>query len=333
MDRMNRMDRMQQMGLMQQMGRMHVRDSTGGAGTGSHPGRRAVLGIGAGAALAAALPGAAHASTGRGAGLPGRLSDLEQEYSARLGIFAHDTGTGRTVAYRADEHFPICSVFKTLAVSAVLRDLDRDGEYLARRIHYTAKYVTDSGYAPVTGTEENVAAGMTVEELCAAAVSRSDNGAANLLMRELGGPTAITRFARSVGDATTRLDRWEPELNTAEPWRTTDITSPREIGRTYARLVLGRALPAQDRTRLTGWLIANTTNIERFRAGLPADWVLADKTGGGSAYGVANDVGVVWPPGRPPLVLAVLSTKYAPEGPTDNPLVSRAAALVADELT
>ncbi|WP_371584160.1 class A beta-lactamase [Streptomyces sp. NBC_01314] len=277
--------------------------------------------------------GTAHASAPGDAGLSRQLGELEREYSARLGILAHDTATGRTVAYRADERFPVCSVFKTLAAGAVLRDLDRDGAYLAKRIHYTKEYVTAAGYCPVTGTDENVAAGLTVGELCAATVSHSDNGAANLLLRELGGPTAITRFCRSLGDRTTRLDRWEPELNSAEPWRETDTTTPRAIGGTYARLILGRALPDADRELLTGWLIANTTNVQRFRAGLPADWTLADKTGGGAPYGVANDVGVVWPPRRPPLVLSVLSTKYAPEGPTDNPLVARAAGLVAGALT
>jgi len=300
--------------------------------TAPRPGRRAVLALGAGAALAAAVPTTAHASTTGGTGLSGQLGDLERQYGARLGVFAHDTATGRSVAHRADEVFPMCSVFKTLAAAAVLRDLDRDGEFLARRIHYTKEYVTAAGYAPVTGTDENVAGGLTVEELCAAAVSQSDNGAGNLLLRELGGPTAITRFSRSLGDRTTRLDRWEPELNTAEPWRETDITSPRAIGKTYARLVIGGALAPEDRARLTGWLIANTTNTARFRAGLPG-WTLADKTGGGAPYGVANDVGVVWPPGRPPIVLSVLSTKYAPEGPTDNPLVARAAELEAAELT
>ncbi|MGX7761455.1 class A beta-lactamase [Streptomyces angustmyceticus] len=301
--------------------------------TGSRRSRRAVLALGAGTALAAALPATAHAATPGRRALVGQLRDLEQEYAARLGVFAYDTATGRTVDYRADERFAMCSVFKGLAAAAVLRDLDHHGEFLARRIRYTEKYVTDAGYAPVTGKPENVARGMTVEDLCAAAVSQSDNGAGNLLLRELGGPTAITRFCRSVGDSTTRLDRWEPELNTAEPWRTTDLTTPRAIGRTYARLVVGDALPAGDRSRLTGWLVANTTNGERFRAGLPADWRLADKTGGGSQYGVANDVGVVWPPGRPPLVLAVLSTKYDPKGPTDNPLVARTAALVGAALT
>jgi beta-lactamase class A len=236
------------------------------------------------------------------------------------------------VRYRADETFPLCSVFKTLAAGAVLRDLDRDGEFLAKRVHYTQKQADDSGYAPVTGLPENVAGGMTVGELCAAALGESDNCAANLLLSELGGPTAVTRFCRSLGDDTTRLDRWEPDLNSAEPWRETDLTTPHAIGRTYARLLLGRALPEADRERLTGWMVANTTNTERFRAGLPKDWILADKTGGGSSYGVANDVGVVWPPVRPPLVLAILSTTLDPAGPANSPLVAKAAAAVAEAL-
>ncbi|MER5428488.1 class A beta-lactamase [Streptomyces sp. NPDC002588] len=294
--------------------------------------RRAVSLLTFGAAAALGSPGPARASAPGPVDLSGALAALEQEYAARLGVFAHDTATGRTVTYRADERFPLCSVFKTLAAAAVLRDLDHDGEYLARRIHYTREFVTAAGYTPVTGTDENIASGLTVEELCAAAVSESDNGAGNLLLRELGGPTAISRFCRSLGDPTTRLDRWEPDLNSAEPWRETDVTSPRAIGRTYARLVLGRALPDEDRERLTGWLIANTTDVQRFRAGLPTDWTLADKTGGGS-YGVANDVGIVWPPTRPPLILSVLSTKHVPEGPTDNPLVARTATLLAAALT
>lgn len=237
------------------------------------------------------------------------------------------------MAYRADERFPICSVFKTLAAAAVLRDLDRDGEFLARRIRYTAEEAEQSGYAEVTGRPENLANGMTVEALCAAAVSASDNLAANLLLRELGGPRAITRFSRSIGDRTTGLERWEPELNSAEPWRTTDTTSPRAIGKTYGRLLLGEVLGPRDREKLTGWLLANTTNTERFRAGLGPDWILADKTGGGHEYGVANDVGVVRAPDGPPIVMAVLTTKPgSPLGPRDNALVAKTAALLGQTL-
>jgi beta-lactamase class A len=277
------------------------------------------------------MSGSAHASALGESEISRQLRDLEQEHSARLGVFARNTATGRSVLYRADERFPMCSVFKTLAVAAVLRDLDRNGEFLAKRIRYTEKDVTDSGYAPITGKPENLANGMTVAELCAAAICYSDNAAGNLLLRELGGPAAVTRFCRSIGDPTTRLDRREPELNSAEPWRITDTTSPRAIGQTYARLTLGNLLTSQDRKRLTKWLLANTTSGEKFRAGLPADWTIADKTGGGK-YGTNNDVGITWPPGRSPIALAVLTTKHEPGAPADNPLVAKTAALLATAL-
>ena len=299
------------------------------------PSRRGVLAGVAATALAvvAASPEPAFAAQRAelGSDADERLRALERQHGARLGVFAYDTGTGRTVRYRTDELFPICSAFKTLAVAAVLRDLDRDGRFLAERIHYTERYVTDAGYAPVTGRPENVAAGMTVADLCAAAIEYSDNGAGNLLLCELGGPQAVTRFCRSVGDLVTRLDRWEPALNSAEPWRVTDTTSPRAIARTYARLVLGDVLAADKRERLTGWLLANTTSAHRFRAGLPKGWTVADKTGTGD-HGTTNDVGVTWPPGRAPIVLSVLSTKPASAAPADEPLVATAAAAVAAPL-
>ncbi|HEX5565654.1 MAG TPA: class A beta-lactamase [Streptomyces sp.] len=301
---------------------------------GARPSRRTLLALGTGTALAAAVStgGTARAAPpgGRG-GLSRALRGLEREHSARLGVYARNTVTGRSVRYRAEETFPICSVFKTLAAAAVLRDLDRNGEFLAQRIRYTERDVTDVGHVPVTGRPENLAGGMTVAELCDATITHSDNAAGNLLLRELGGPTAITRFCRSIGDRTTRLDRWEPELNSAEPWRVTDTTSPAAIGRTYAELTLGGALDRRDRRQLTDWLLANTTSTYRFRAGLPDDWVLGDKTGSGR-YGTANDVGITWTPEGAPVVLAVLSTKHEPDAPADDPLIAKTAALLAAAL-
>ncbi|MFB7619735.1 class A beta-lactamase [Kitasatospora sp. NPDC056181] len=303
--------------------------------SGARPSRRSVLTAGAGAVLAGGLltGGRAYASSPGGDAVARELAALEREHAARLGVFARNTATGVTVSYRADERFPLCSVFKPLAAAAVLRDIDRNSGSLAKRIHYTAQEVKKSGYGPVTGLEENLANGMTIEALCAAAIGESDNLAGNLLLRELGGPTAVTRFCRSTGDGRTRLDRWEPDLNSAEPWRTTDSTSPRAIGATFGRLLLGDVLAPRDRERLTGWLVANTTNTERFRKGLPKDWTLADKTGTASSYGVANDVGVVRPPDGPPIVLAVLTTTHAATGPSDSALVARTAELLAPVLT
>ncbi|GAA2600062.1 class A beta-lactamase BlaA [Streptomyces roseoviolaceus] len=293
----------------------------------SRPSRRTVLAVGAAAALSLG-GGTAHALPGTG-GVTARLRELEQEHTARLGVYARNLRTGRTVAYRADERFPMASVFKALAAAAVLRDLDRDGEFLAKRIHYTQDYVKRSGYSPVT--EKHVATGMTVGELCDATIRFSDNTAGNLLLAELGGPTAVTRFCRSIGDPVTRLDRWEPELNSAEPWRVTDTTSPRAIGLTYGRLVLGDALEPRDRARLTDWLLRNTTSTEKFRKALPTDWLVADKTGGGR-YGTNNDVGITWPPDGPPIVMSVLTTQPEEDALADNPLVAGAAAVLASEL-
>jgi beta-lactamase class A len=297
------------------------------------PSRRGVLTGGVATALAVVVPagGRAFAQGTDNETVTGQLRALEQAHSARLGVCAYDTVTGRTVLYRADELFPMCSTFKTIAVAAVLRDLDRDGEFLAKRIRYTEKDVTQTGYAPITGLPENLADGMTVADLCAAAIEYSDDTAANLLLRELGGPEAVTRFCRSIGDGVTRLDRWEPELNSAEPGRLTDTSSPRAIGRTYARLVLGDVLGAWHRERLTGWLLADTTSGNRFRAGLPKDWTVADKTGSGG-YGTTNDVGIAWPPDRGPVVLAVLSTQHDAAAPVDEPLVADTAALLAAAL-
>ncbi|MGW0916723.1 class A beta-lactamase [Streptomyces sp. NPDC002784] len=294
--------------------------------------RRSLLLAGATAALAGgpATPGVARATERRDYAVRS-LRALERRHGARLGVFAWNTVSGETVSHRADERFPICSVAKTPAVAAVLRDLDRDGTFLAKVIRYGSDDVTRSGYAPVTGLAENLTHGMTVEDLCAATITHSDNTALNLLVRELGGPAAVTCFCRSLGDEVTRLDRWEPELNSAEPGRVTDTTSPLAIGKTYARLVLTRALASADRERLTGWLLANTTGDNRIRAGLPSGWTVAEKTGTGE-YGTTNDVGVAWTPKGEPVVLAVLSTRPEPEAPADEPLVARAAAVTAEAL-
>lgn len=286
--------------------------------------RRTLLAVGTATFLTGTTTPAAHAADDASA----RLRALERRYDARLGVFAHRLSTERSVRFRADELFPMCSLFKTLAAAAVLRDLDRHGEVLARRIHYTEADLVQPGSDQ---TAAHLAEGMTIAELAEVAITHSDNTAGNLLLRELGGPTAITRFARSLGDRTTRLDRWEPELNTAEPWRLTDTTSPYAIGRTYGRLVLGDALNRRDRQLLTHWLLSNTTSVDRFHAGLPTTWTIADKTGSGS-YGTANDVGVVWTEDGDPIVLSVLSTLPEPDAVRDDALVADAAAVVADAL-
>ncbi|HEY6772631.1 MAG TPA: class A beta-lactamase, partial [Oxalicibacterium sp.] len=161
--------------------------------------------------------------------------------------------------------------------------------------------------APITG--KLVGKGMTVSELCAATLQYSDNAAVNLLMKELGGTAAVTAFARTVGDEIFRLDRWEPELNSAVPGDLRDTTTPAAMVQTLQKLMLGNALGSLQQEQLVFWMKKNRTGDARIRAGVPTDWIVADKTGTGS-YGTTNDIGVLWPPGRAPIVVVLYFTQH-----------------------
>ncbi|MFJ5017446.1 class A beta-lactamase [Streptomyces griseoluteus] len=284
----------------------------------------------AGAALTAAAAGtsavpASAAQNGPAAPRP-ELAALEKRYGARLGVYAHNTRTGATVAYRADEPFAMCSTFKAIAAAAVLRDHGGRAA-LGEVIHYPPADI-------LSNSEQSKAhqqTGMALGDVCAAAIQYSDNTAGNLMLRRIGGPAGLTRFFRSLGDRVSRLDRWETDLNTAVPGDPRDTTTPRALGRTFELLTLGRALSDGDRGQLVGWLRGNTTSGKRFGAGLPSDWVLADKTGTGS-YATANDLGVAWTGKGTPLLLSVLSTKPAPDAPVDEALIEETAGLLAATL-
>ncbi|MFF7751590.1 class A beta-lactamase [Streptomyces sp. NPDC007971] len=284
------------------------------------------LTTGSALASAAAAP-AASAAPGSGAPEPStELNELEQRYGARLGVYARNVRTGRTLTHRAGERFAMCSTFKAFAAAAVLRD-HGDSAPLDRVVHYPPRDIL----ANSPRTEEHLATGMPVGDLCAAAIRYSDNAAGNLLLREIGGPDGLTRFFRSLGDRVTRLDRWEPELNTAVPGDLRDTTTPEAIGRSFEQLTLGRALHGGDREQLVTWLKGNTTSAKRFGAGLPRGWVLGDKTGTGD-YATANDVGVAWTTRNTPVLLAVLSSKEAKDAPVDDALLAEAARVVARTL-
>ncbi|POX56202.1 class A beta-lactamase [Streptomyces sp. Ru71] len=258
--------------------------------------------------------------------LDAELGRLEQRYGARLGVYARNVRTRRTVAYRAGEPFAMCSTFKAFAAAAVLRD-HGDCAPLDKVIHYPPRDILSNSQH----SEDHLATGMTVGEACAAAIQYSDNTAGNLLLRQVGGPQGLTRFFRSLGDKVSRLDRWETDLNAAVPGDPQDTSTPEALGKSFERLTLGRALARPDRERLVTWLKGNTTSAERFGAGLPRDWVLADKTGTGS-YATANDIGVAWTTRQTPLLLTVLSTKDAKDAPVDNRLIRDAAAVLAATL-
>lgn len=233
------------------------------------------------------------------------LDRIERSVNGRLGVSVIDTASGVKFSHRGGERFPLCSTFKLLAAAAVLRHVDNGTQRLDRRVVFSSKDLVP--YSPVT--EKHAGEwGMTVAELCEAAITRSDNTAGNLLLASIGGPGAITNFARSLGDTVTRLDRIEPALNEATPGDPRDTTSPDNMGANIEKLVLGNALKPESRKQLTEWLLANQTGGKRLRAKLPAGWRVGDKTGSGE-HGSTNDVGLLWPPRRTPIVAAVYLTE------------------------
>jgi beta-lactamase class A len=244
--------------------------------------------------LAASTPGST-------ADFGNRIESIEQRTGARIGVAALDTATGKRLEHRSGERFPMCSTFKFLAAAAVLKQVDDRKEKLDRFVSYGANDILE--YAPVTKAHLNDG-GMTLGALCAAAIQQSDNTAGNLLLDAIGGPAGLTDFARSISDKTTRLDREEPELNSANPGDERDTTSPAAMSADLQRLVLGDVLSNSSRHQLEDWLQHNETGTQLIRAGIPKTWIVGDKTGRCS-NGTTNDVAIIRPPGRAPIVVAI----------------------------
>ena len=269
------------------------------------------------------LAGCAHPA----AAFVGRFEQLERRYEGRLGVYVPAAGGSDAIAYRADERFAFCSTFKAPLVAAVLQrnpltHLDKLVTYQRADINSTS---------PVT--ERHVDTGMTIGQLCDAAIRYSDGTAANLLLADIGGPAAFTEYLRSLGDNVSRLDQGEPELNRDAPNDERDTTTPHAIALVFQQLLLGDALPPDKRALLTDWMTRNTTGGNRIRAAFAADWKIADKTGSGD-YGRANDVATVWSPGGGPHVIAIYSDLAGGgyDAQPNDAFVAEAARIVASAL-
>ena len=225
------------------------------------------------------------------------IETIERRHGGRLGVFALDTGSGRTLAHRADERFLLCSTFKGMLAAAVLAQVDAGRERLANRVPYGAADLLP--HSPVTSAHVKRGA-LTIGTLCAAIIEVSDNTAANLLLTRVGGPKRLTAYVRGLGDTVTRFDRTELDLN---HWSgVLDTTTPRAIAGSARTVVLGDALAAGSRIRLEGWMATNAVGRSRLRAAFPPGWVAGDKTGTGDYQ--CNDYAVARRPGRPALVMA-----------------------------
>jgi beta-lactamase class A len=271
--------------------------------------RKLLLTLGAAAATACAHQ-ESRPEIARESGTDRELVAIEASVGGRLGVFALDTASGRTLAHRADERFAMCSTFKWVLAASVLARVDRGELSLARRLAYGPADLV--GHAPVA--REHVGDGaMTVETAARAAITVSDNTAANLLLAQVGGPAGLTAFVRQAGDAVTRLDRTEPTLNSNDPGDPRDATSPRAMVGLMRAVLCGDVLKSASRERLIEMLVACDTGKKRLRAGLPNDWTVGDKTGTGENNAV-NDLAIAIPPGRAAVLVAV----YMSEGRAED---------------
>lgn len=269
--------------------------------------RRTLLLAAAGVVAAGPVLGRPHSDA---QGMAAGFAALEGRGGGRLGVAVRDTQSGATLSWRADERFFLCSTFKLLAVAALLARVDAGAEKLDRAIAYGAGDIVN--YSPVT--EKYLAQGaMALRDLCAATMIWSDNTAGNLILNQIGGPQGLTTFLRDAGDPLTRLDRTEPALNTCIAGDVRDTTTPNAMLRSMETLVLGAGAGAST-PLLIEWLLGCRTADKRLRAGLKPGWRAGNKTGSGE-NGTANDVAILWPPGRKPVLVASYYTQAsaAPE--------------------
>lgn len=254
-----------------------------------------------------------------------QLAELERKSGGRLGVSIFDTASRRSTSHRGDERFPMCSTFKLLAVAALLRDVEQGRQRLDRRIRFEPSEVVVNSLV----TKDRAGGdGMTLSEICEAAMTYSDNTAGNLILANIGGPQGLTAFARRIGDTTTRLDRIEPELNEARPGDLRDTTTPSAMAGNVQTLALGKVLSDSSKNLIEKWLVGNKTGDERLRAGLPAGWRCGDKTGAGE-NGTTNDVGLIWPPNRKPIIASIFLTGTDATSEQRNNILANVGRLIA----
>ncbi|UTE75185.1 class A beta-lactamase [Rossellomorea marisflavi] len=253
------------------------------------------------------------------------FATIESEYDARVGVYAIDTGSDQTIDYRSEERFAFASTYKALAAALVLKQ--NTMEELEEVITYTEDDLVS--YSPIT--EKHVDTGMTLAELSEAAVRTSDNTAGNLLFEELGGPEQFQQSLREIGDDVTQSDRYETALNEFTPGNTRDTSTPAALATSLQGFAVGDLLTDDKRELLLDWMQGNATGDTLIRAGAPEGWTVADKSGAGR-YGTRNDIAVVWPPDREPIILAIMTRHDTEDAEYDDALIDEVAEATLNAL-
>lgn len=253
------------------------------------------------------------------------FAQLEEEFDALVGVYAIDTGTNETIEYRSDERFAFASTYKALAAAILLQQ--NSPEDLEEVITYTEDDLVP--YSPVT--ENYIDSGMTLLEIGEAAVRQSDNTAGNLLFEAIGGPNGFEQALRHIGDNVTQAERLEPDLNVFTPGDTQDTSTPKALATSLQAFALSDILSEDKKELFNDWLKGNATGDPLIRAGVPEDWIVGDKSGAAS-YGTRNDIAVVWPPNREPIVVAIMSRHQNEDAKYDDVLIAEAAKITINAL-
>lgn len=258
-----------------------------------------------------------------------QLAELEASSKGRIGVYAINMANNTHLGYRANERFPTGCTSKVIGVAAILNKSMNDSVLLSQRISYSKKDLTS--WNPIT--EKHLSSGMTVEQLCAASISYSDNTAMNLLVKQMGGLDQMTFFAHSLGNTSFRQDNgWPEEAYSGGKGDLKDSSTPKDMANSLQKLAFTDVLAKPQREMLISWLKANTTGDFRIRAGLPKGWIVADKTGTGGAYGTTNDLGIIWPPKCAPIILAIYYTNDAKNAVKREDVVASATQLLINKL-
>lgn len=246
---------------------------------------------------------------------------LEKEFDARIGVYAIDTGTHRTVAYQPDDRFAYTSTFKALAAGAVLQQNSID------KLNEVITYTEDDlvTYSPIT--EKHVDTGMTLGEICEAAIRYSDNTAGNLLLQKLDGPKGFEKALKQIGDKVTKANRFETDLNEATPGDIRDTSTARALATDLKAFTVGNVLSIDKLKILIDWMRGNATGDQLICAGVPEGWEVGDKSGAGG-YGTRNDIAIVWPPKGAPIIIAILTSRDTKDASYNNELIAEATKVI-----
>lgn len=248
------------------------------------------------------------------------FAQLEQEFDAKLGVYAMNTETNQVIEYQPNERFAYSSTFKPLAAAILLKQ--NNIEDLEKVITYTAEDIVP--YSPVT--EKHVDTGLTLLEISEAAIRKSDNTAGNLLLEAIGGPEKFEQALSDIGDDVICSERYETELNEFSPDNERDTSTPKAMATTLQQVALSDFLPDEKRELLVEWMTGNETGDPLIRAGAPKDWTVMDKSGAGT-YGTRNDIAIVTPSNQKPIILAIMSRHDQEDAEFEDTLIEKAAEI------